>query len=63
MKITIENEGKEEVFEDVMEFVLTGVKGKGQIEDFYTYSGNYKHLMEKAHSIHEILKHLFLIEE
>lgn len=62
MKITIENEGKKEVFEDVMEFVLTGIKGKGQVQDFYTYNGNYKHLMEKAHSVYIKLKDLFLKE-
>lgn len=64
MRIIIQKEGEEDqVFEDVIEYALTGIQGKVMLNDFFSYTGKFKHLMEKAHSMYVKLKDLFLKED
>ena len=64
MKITIEkDDGTVEVHDAVSQFAMSGIKGGVEITDFHSYTGQYKHLMEKTHSLHELLKQLFLLNE
>ena len=58
MRITINDNGKETVFEDVHQYCLFGVKGLIP-QDFEAWSGHYKLLMEKAHTGYTDLKRLY----